>query len=274
MSALMTIGEFSRATHLSVKALRHYDDVGLLQPTDVDPSSGYRHYATAQVPVAHLIRRFRDLDMPLDEIRTVLDAPDVSARDRAIVDHLERMEERLEQTQATVASLRSLLDGTEPEVPVEYRSVPATAAIAIRDHVDWDGAEAWLGAALAELDSALAAVPGGRAGPDSALYGPEFFEQHAGEVVAFVPVRGELPVGGRSKIVEIPPAELVVTVHRGPFSDLDQAYGALGTYVAEQMLATDGPIREHYLTTDSDDPAGLRTEVCWPVRQLRDGGPV
>ena len=161
MSALLTIGEFSRATHLSVKALRHYDEFGLLQPTDVDPSSGYRRYATAQVPVAHLIRRFRDLDMPLDEIRTVLEAPDVSARDRAIIGHLERMEEKLEQTKATVASLRALLDGGEPEVRVEYRSVPGTIAIAIRDHVDWDGAESWLGAALAELDSAVAAVPGG-----------------------------------------------------------------------------------------------------------------
>ncbi len=113
-------------------------------------------------------------------------------------------------------------------------------------------------------------MPGGRAGPDSALYSAEFFEQHDGEVVAFVPIRGELPAGGRPELVEIPPAELVVTVHHGPFSDLDQAYGALGTYVAEHVLATAGPIREHYLATDAegDDPAALRTEVCWPIRQI------
>jgi DNA-binding transcriptional MerR regulator len=79
MGALLTIGEFSRVTHLSVKALRHYDDVGLLQPADVDASSGYRHYASAQVPIAHVIRRFRDLDMPLEQIRAVLEAPDVDA---------------------------------------------------------------------------------------------------------------------------------------------------------------------------------------------------
>jgi DNA-binding transcriptional MerR regulator len=270
MSALLTIGEFSRATHLSVKALRHYDDVGLLQPADVDPSSSYRRYATAQVPVAHLIRRFRELDMPLDQIRTVLEAPDVAARDRAIVGHLERMEQKLEQTQATVASLRALLDGKEATVPVEYRSVPGTTALAIRDHVDWDGAEPWLGAALDELGEALAEVPGARSGPDSALYSPEFFEQHAGEVVAFVPLQGELPAARRPELIEIPPADLAVTVHHGPFSDLDQAYGALGTYVAEHVLATAGPIREHYLVTDAKgvDPAALRTEVCWPIRQI------
>jgi DNA-binding transcriptional MerR regulator len=269
MSALLTIGEFSRATHLSIKALRHYDDVGLLQPAEVDSASGYRRYATAQVPVAHVIRRFRELDMPLDQIQTVLEAPDVAARDREIINHLEHMEQKLQETQATVASLRALLEGKEPGVSVEHRSVPGATAIAVRDHVDWDDAEQWLGAALDELARALAGGSGARSGPDSALYAAEFFEQHAGEVIAYVPVRSVVPAAGRLELVEIPAAELAVTVHRGPFSDLDQAYGALGTYVAEHVLATAGPIREHYLPTDAEgDPAGLRTEVCWPVRQL------
>ena len=93
MNALLTIGEFSHLTHLSVKALRHYDEVGLLQPVQVDPSTSYRRYATAQVPTAHLIRRFRDLQMPLEVIRDVLEAPDIAARDEAIGEHLRRMEE-------------------------------------------------------------------------------------------------------------------------------------------------------------------------------------
>ena len=99
MSVLLTIGEFARMTHLSVKALRHYDDVGLRSPAEVDGSSGYRRYATVQVPLAHVIRRFRDLDMPLEEIHVVLNASDVAARDQVIVAHLERMQETLERTQ-------------------------------------------------------------------------------------------------------------------------------------------------------------------------------
>ena len=151
MSALLTIGEFSRMTHLSVKALRHYDDVGLLSPAEVDSSSGYRRYATGQVPTAQLIRRFRDLEMPLEEIRTVLDAPDVAARDQALLAHLQRMQETLEHTQATVASLQALLDGNRPTLPVEYRSIPAIRGIAVRALVDWDDTEPWLNEALGEL---------------------------------------------------------------------------------------------------------------------------
>jgi DNA-binding transcriptional MerR regulator len=268
MSVLLTIGEFARMTHVSVKALRHYDDVGLLSPAQVDTSSGYRRYATSQVPVAQVIRRFRDLDMPLEEIRSVLNAPTVTARDEAVLVHLERMEESLARTQATVASLHALLDGNRPTLPVEYRSLPTVRAIAIRGIVDWDDAEPWLSDALAELDRAVDPRSNRRSGPDSALYSGEFFEAHLGEVTAFVPVSDAIPTTGRIEQVEIPAADVAVLVHEGPFSDLDQAYGTLGTFVAERVLAADGAIREHYLVTedDTDDPAACRTEVCWPIR--------
>src|SRR5689334_2146611 len=123
MSLLLSIGEFSRVTHLSVKALRHYDDIGLLAPAWVDPATGYRSYAVAQVPTAHMIRRLRDLAMPLEDIRAVLAAGNASARDQAILGHLQRMESQLEQTQATVASLRALLEGRATGSTVERRSI-------------------------------------------------------------------------------------------------------------------------------------------------------
>jgi len=72
MSVLVSIGDFSRMTHLSIKALRFYHDQGLLEPARIDPFTGYRFYEPGQVPVAQVIRRFRDLDMPLDQVRAVL----------------------------------------------------------------------------------------------------------------------------------------------------------------------------------------------------------
>src|SRR5262245_25952600 len=92
MTTTLSIGDFSRMTYLSVKALRYYHDVGLLPPASVDPATGYRRYHADQVPAAQVIRRLRDLRMPLDEIRAVLRAPDVAARNAAILGHLQRME--------------------------------------------------------------------------------------------------------------------------------------------------------------------------------------
>src|SRR6202453_3214019 len=109
MSSSLAIGDFSRATHLTVKTLRHYE-TGLLEPAHIDHQTGYRRYATEQIPVAQIIKRFRDLDMPLNEIRAVLSAPDVQARNDLIAAHLKRLENDLARTQTAVASLRNLLE--------------------------------------------------------------------------------------------------------------------------------------------------------------------
>src|SRR5438067_1412017 len=116
MQASLAIGDFARATHLSVKALRHYHDLGLLVPAAIDPWSGYRRYTTDQIPLAQVIRRFRDLAMPLEQIGAVLRAPDLQTRNAVIATHLAHLEHELAQTQAAVASLRGLLEGPRPSL--------------------------------------------------------------------------------------------------------------------------------------------------------------
>jgi DNA-binding transcriptional MerR regulator len=71
----MRSGDFYRATHLNIKTLRHYHRIGLLEPADVDPMTGHRRYTTDQIPTAQVIRRFRLLEMPLEEIHTVITTP-------------------------------------------------------------------------------------------------------------------------------------------------------------------------------------------------------
>jgi DNA-binding transcriptional MerR regulator len=67
---------------LTVKALRHYDEIGLLAPARVDPDNGYRYYDAAQLEEAVTIRRLRALELPLDEIRGLLDTDADALRDR------------------------------------------------------------------------------------------------------------------------------------------------------------------------------------------------
>jgi DNA-binding transcriptional MerR regulator len=260
MTVALTIGEFSKMTYLSVKALRHYHDVGLLEPAEVDAGSGYRRYRADQVPVAQAIRRFRDLDMPLEQVREVLQAPDLASRNRAILDHLETMQSQLERTQQTVASLQALLTAPSAPRPVDYRTLPATSTLAIRATVAFDDASDWLDAAYPELHAALEAAGLSPAGPDSALYDDAFFTDGLGDTVAFVPLAEPADDGrGRVAPLALPATRVAAMVHDGPFDDLDQTYGALGTVVAELGLGVPGPIREIYLADD-------RAEVCWPVQ--------
>ena len=125
MASSLAIGDFSRATHMSIKTLRHYHRVELLEPADVDEFTGHRRYTPDQIPTAQVIKRFRDLDMPIEDIRRVLAAPDVATRNRLIAGHLDRLEAGLARTQQAVGSLRDLLDHPQDAVraDISHRSV-------------------------------------------------------------------------------------------------------------------------------------------------------
>jgi DNA-binding transcriptional MerR regulator/effector-binding domain-containing protein len=274
MAPLLTIGEFSRMTHLSVKALRHYHDMGVLEPAAIDPFTGYRSYDATQVVPAQVIRRLRDLGMPLDSIRSVLIAPDLETRNREIAAHLGRMERQLAQTQASVAGLRALLAGPAVRPAVEYRKIPAVTALAVAQVVSAADLATWGSDALGALSDALAtagAAPGGATGPFGALFPGDFFELERSEITVFVPV-GSPPAGfelpdGKVRLLEIPAVEAAIAVHEGPLDDIDRTYGALGTVVAERAIGVDGPIREYYLIgfPEAEDESKHRTEVAWPV---------
>lgn len=285
-TTLVPIGEFSKMTHLSVKALRHYHDVGILEPAAIDPYSGYRSYATDQVTAAQVIRRLRDLAMPLDSIRAVLAAPDVAARNREIAVHLKRMERQLEQTQAAVSGLRALLSAPAPRPEVTFRTIPAVTALAIAETVAAADILAWADDVISELSAALRVAGLTAAGPLGALFPGEFFEVERSEVTCFLPVelptelRVELPAAGappargqdrgagRVRLTEIPGTEAAVALHVGPAGEADRTYGALGLAVAERAIGVDGPIREYYPDGFYAEPH--RTEICWPV--FRTGG--
>ncbi|RRR98498.1 MerR family transcriptional regulator [Glycomyces terrestris] len=124
---LLSIGEFSVKTGLSIPALRHYDEVDLLRPARVDPGTGYRRYRLDQAARAVLIRRLRSVDLPIDQIRTMLS--DQSGRDAAGVlhAHRERLLERAHAiTRLAEALGRDYEEGTEMAVTKEDRVVQVT----------------------------------------------------------------------------------------------------------------------------------------------------
>jgi DNA-binding transcriptional MerR regulator/effector-binding domain-containing protein len=264
--ATLTIGDFSRATHLSVKALRHYHRIGLLVPAEIDRDSGYRYYSTDQVATAHIIRRFRDLEMPLDEIVGVLGTDDLEVRNQLITGHLDRLERALGATQAAVQSLRDLLGASTP-TSIEMRSVDATRAMAITAVVDEDELGPWLYGAFGEIDAILAASRVKPTGPAAGLYDTELFTNGLGTAKVFVPVSVAMSDVGRVRVAEIPPADLAVIVHAGGHDNIDRTYGSLAVYVAESAISLDGPIRETYLSSFRDTPDDnlWATEIGWPI---------
>lgn len=263
----VTIGEFSRLSHLSIRALRHYHDVGVLAPAAIDDQTGYRKYDLSQVTDAHMIRRLRELDMPLDDVKAVLNSGGSVDRERAIAVHLERMEAQLERTRAAVTSLRELLGGPRP-VEVDVLHVEVCDAVAIRSTVAAAEIEEWSHATFATLNEVVGTAGLAPAGPTASLFSEAFFTDEGGEVVAFLPVKAASGAGPAGcEVICIPGGYFATAIHYGTYSELDRTYGALGSYVNDNLASSSGPIRERYLVGPPEHPktSEWRTQLLWPI---------
>ncbi len=160
----MTIGEFSRRSQLSLKALRLYERLGLLRPVAVDQRNGYRRYHESQLYTARLIVMLRLLDMPLPEVGRVVSASQAEAAE--IIDaHWALTERRFTAQRQLLATLRPGVAASEmpaPELPVHERDVAQQVVLTEQRHV-YIGQLTWTREAAARL-TVHAARCGGVAG--------------------------------------------------------------------------------------------------------------
>lgn len=259
---LLTIGTFTRRSRLSRKALRLYEQLGLLVPAEVDGLNGYRRYRTSQLDAARLIVLLRRLDMPLPEVREVLAAP---ADDRSGV--LRRYWAAVEHRFAFQRELASHLvntlsgeEGTHSMFEIEEREVGEQLVLTEQTHTLVDGLSAWVAEAMGRLLKAAEEV-GGPAGPSFVIYHGEVNEDSDGPVEACLPI-----AAGASPAA----ATRVEPAHREAFTRLRKAqvqypqilsaFDATAQWVAGRGLTASAAPREIYF---ADWPAaGPQDEVC------------
>jgi DNA-binding transcriptional MerR regulator len=269
---MLTIGYFSRATLLTIKTLRHYHDTGLLEAAEVDRHTGYRRYLTSQIPQAQMVKRFRELRMPLSEIRQLLASPDGSTRNAIISAHLRRLEDDLGRTRSAVSELRGLLELPAGPVTISHRRISPVLGAAIGERVEAKHAVAWLSGALAELHATLATQSRRAVAPAGGLFSDELFAKGRGAATIYIPCDGPIESIGRVRPSHLAEVDLATIVHTGSHRNIDLAYGALATHVARYERAADGPLREHYLVgpLDTSDESAWRTEIGWPIVKVAE----
>jgi DNA-binding transcriptional MerR regulator len=123
---LLNIGAFAAATGLTIPALRHYDEIGLLKPAQVDPGSGYRRYQHRQIDDARLICGLRTVGVPIDDVRAVVGRPAAEVRP-ALERHRERLVSQLREVSQRIVAVDEFIEkGTpmpavQPVRPVQIR---------------------------------------------------------------------------------------------------------------------------------------------------------
>ncbi|MBC9822806.1 MerR family transcriptional regulator [Terrabacter sp. MAHUQ-38] len=130
---LVPIGRFARLTGLSIHALRHYDEVDLLRPAEVDPDNGYRRYAGGQTQTARLIADLRWLDLPIEEIRVVLADPDGADASAVLRRHRDRLQRSYVQLGRQLGNTTRYLTEGIPMPTTATTIVPSLLKIAVED---------------------------------------------------------------------------------------------------------------------------------------------
>lgn len=267
---LMSIGTFSRASGLSIKALRAYHEGSILVPARVHPATGYRSYHAGQLTDAAVIQRLRSLDVPLDRVREVVHARDPEVTRRVLAGHAAAMQARLEDVTRIVGELQAGVDLPAAHTPVHVRDEPASHTLAVRGEVTVADFADFLDTAFAELRAVADRAGTAPTGPSGALYPPEIPDESPEPVEAYLPIATPValpPDCGRVHLGEVRAGRTAVLVHAGGYDTIADSYRRLGAWVAHNATPAPLPVREVYVVSfgETDDPSRFRTEIHWPL---------
>lgn len=287
---MFRISDFSRFSRVSVKMLRHYDEIGLLKPAIVDPETNYRYYTADQLPRLNRIIALKDLGFTLDQIAKLVDDALPAEEIRGML-KLRRaeIEQQLQREQMKLSQVEARLRQIEAEkCPSRYdvvvRQVEPQLYATLRKTVDACG-EA-ITQMFDEVEFYVAYYKTRAVSPPMTLYYNTEYEEHELDVEVAVPVSGAMPNSGSIAVREIPGAEsMACVVHTGGYPTLDQAMNVLFAWIDTNGYQINGALREVYLRFGADQklnlpPAYLTayaelfvTELQIPVRLFQENNP-
>jgi len=268
---MFRIGDFSRLSQVSVKALRFYDEVGLLKPTYVDRDTGYRYYSATLLPRLNRILAFKELGFSLGEILQFLEGDLPAARVRELLQsrraelarRIERERAQLVEVEAWLAQIEQA--GRVPEYEVTIKQVAPRLVASVRDSLSsYADAEDLFDELHSHLKHRGAPLERG------AIWHTCANQQRSIDCEAFVFLREPATVAGRARVYELPAAYVACVIHQGDAETCERAYLAARSWIKSHGCAIAGPNRELYWQdgVGRDDDSEV-TEIQYPIIHAR-----
>ena len=270
------IGDFSRLSLVSVKALRYYDELGLLKPARVDECTGYRYYSASQLTRLNRILALKDLGLSLEQIALLLDQEPTPDQIRGML-RLKQVElrQQLTEGQARLARIDAWLHAFEQEdtmsdYAVVLKNVAPLRVAQIRGVApSMEQIGPTLDGLFDQVMGYLSHQGAPSGAPPTTLYYDAEMRETDITVGACMPFEGHLRDGEQVHVSELPGVETMASViHHGSFSTLKQAYHALFQWIEANGYQISGPIRELNLAYErGGDQSKFVTEIQVPVEK-------
>ena len=264
---MLKIGEFSKLSHLTVKALRFYEKEGLLEPASVDKWNNYRFYETSQLETAARIRSFRQLDLSVEEIKAVFSGADVK---EILKGKAEALTAEKREIDSRLSIIKTILEDREMKYQVTEKVIPEkivySAETVLKSYSD---IMQWIPAVGEEC---LKTNPGIKcADPEYEFC--EFLDceyketdirvRHSEAVTAMGKGNGSI------KFHVLPQAKVLSIYHKGPYDKIGEAYAFIVKYAEQNGYAIAGIPRECYIDGiwNKDSEEDWLTEIQLPIEQ-------
>lgn len=242
---MLKISEFSKLSHLTIKALRFYEKEGLLKPASVDEWSGYRFYETSQLEIAAKIKSYRQLDLSIEEIKAVFNGTDVKEilREKigSLINEKQIIESRLSIINSILEDNEMKYQVTEKMIPEKIVYIAETVLKTYSDSMQWIPS---VGQECLKLNPGLkCAEP-----PyefceylDGEYKETDIRIRHSEAVTAF---------GKENELIKfktLPAAKVLSIYHKGTYDKIGEAYSFLMKYAEQNGYITAGLARECYI---------------------------
>ncbi|MFA5839021.1 MAG: MerR family transcriptional regulator [Candidatus Margulisiibacteriota bacterium] len=243
---MYSIGEFSKITGITSKALRHYHEIGLLVPDKRDEVNNYRFYGEQQIEPALIISELKEVGFSLEEIGKVLAN---QAKEKSVLKLLDEQKQKIGQeieiNQSRIQKLEKLIKEREDiamenmELSVQEKTLPAMLVACIKHQ----GRYKEVGPLFMKLGRALGP---NIAGPAMTLYYDEECREDDATFEAAMPIRKKVNKEGIA-IKELKGGLAVTLIHKGPYETIGNSYKKMIDYLKKKNLKPKLPSREVYL---------------------------
>ncbi len=267
-----TIGEFSRITRITVKALRFYQEKGLLAPARQDPLTGYRYYNGDSLEWALAVKALKELGFTLGEIQEALAGmppeeemlPYLKEKPASVREDIRRRKELVRRLDSSISQIQTQENSpmNDSETTVIDKTLPTRLAVCYR----FTGRYPEIGKHIGKVFR----TAGGKAdGPPFCLYHDGEYREEDADIEIALPVKQAVPVRTPGvEIREIPGGPALTLIHTGPYTTLTSSYRRLMDALKERGLSPLIPSREVYLKGPGlifrGNPAKYRTEIQMP----------
>ncbi len=282
---MFRIGEFSQIAQVTIRTLRHYDELGLLKPVHIDRFTDYRYYTIEQLPQLNRILALKDLGFSLEQIARSLkdDVSPEQLRGMLMMKQAE-LEQQVQEEQMRLGRVATRLrqieqEGKQPEYEVVLKQGTAQKLVSLRETVPTVEAMARYRCRMyTDVYTWLDEQHIKPIGQELALYhNTEYFEEdikmEAGVLINKASLSPKQPsTHNTMRVYELPVAPILASVvHRGNFYDVPQAISALFIWVGTNGYTASGPYREIHLfgrENDLTDFEHITLEMQVPVEKV------